>query len=450
MRRSLALCAVLAWAAPSIPAEPGSPPELAARAWAITDAVLARHVEPPARQQLLLAGIQAMNQAGRVPSPPGLARLVSSLETPAQLAEILAEPISRFVRSAEGPTPEDAFLDGLLRAVPGGAELLSARELKVAEQVEGNLYVGIQVALGTDDQKRPTFAQVLEGGPAEAAGAREGDRIEAVDGVSTEKMPLSEVVDRIRGEEGTEVVIRLGKKGINQAVDVPMKRSRLARKTVRGVSPLPGGRWVVRLDGPAPIGYLKLTEVVGSTPQELRSLAAQLEAEGARGLVLDLREVTHAGLHPTILLADALLEGGTIGRIREDGAERVIRAEPDALFRGWPIVVLAGGGPVEVDWLCAALEDNRRATILGRPASRPGGDLVRAAVPLPGGEWSIKMATGRLERGDGRPLVAALAGPRERMEGLLTRADAIRNKEPGVPLARARALLEAALKPPGS
>jgi carboxyl-terminal processing protease len=409
MRRSFVLFAVLAWAAPARPADSGAPPpDLGARAWAITDVVLARHVDPPSRQQMILAGLKALHRAGKVSSPPGLARRVSAMQTPEPLAAILAEAWPGHLKTDQGEGPVEFFLGGLFSVVPGGAQLLSAKEWKVEEQVEANLYVGIQVALTSNQYlEYPAFSTVLEGGPADRAGAKPDEIIEAIDGVSTKGMPLPEVIDRIRGEEGTEVVIRIRRLVPGGFVDLPMKRGRLPRKTVQGPRPVTGDRLDARLDGPAPIGYLKLTEIAGSTPQELRAFASQMESEGLRALVLDLREVHLARFHPAVLLADALLDGGIIGRVGEADSSREIRAEPDALFRGWPMVVLTGPGrSAEVDWLCAALQDNHRATILHAGTMYPVSDgaLVRSVVPLPGGEWYLRLATGRLERGDGRPL----------------------------------------------
>ena len=282
------------------------------------------------------------------------------------------------------------------------------KERKVQESFAANLYVGIQIHLGVDEKsKRPVFLKILEGGPADNAGARAGDLIEEVDGESTAEKPLSWVVDRLRGAEGTDVLVRFRRPETGEVFTKPMTRGTLPRATVQGLTPLPGKRWAVRLDGPAPIGYLKLAEVSGSTPQELRGFAAQLESEGCKALVLDLRETSPAHFHETVLLADALLDGGVIGRVRSSDSEKIYRAEPDALFRDWPMVVLvAGNANPEVAWLCAALLDNHRATIVGEPALRREA-AFHETIGLPGGEWSIQMTTGRLERGDGRPITGS-------------------------------------------
>ena len=172
--------------------------------------------------------------------------------------------------------------------------------------------------------------------------------------------------------------------------------------------------WMV----PCRFGYLKITEIIGSTPQELRALAEQLEAEGARALVLDLRNVAQAQFHPTVIVADALLDRGTIGLVRERESTRTYRAEPDALFRNWPIVVLVDQvWTPEVAWLCAGLQDNGRATIVGT-AHLASPAVVQTTVALPESDWSVEMATGILERGNGQPIGTIRPNPNQIARGM--------------------------------
>src|SRR5262249_30363665 len=148
------------------------------------------------------------------------------------------------------------------------------------------------------------------------------------------------------------------------------------------------------LDGPGPVGYLRVEQINGSTPQELRALARRLEDQGARALILDLRSAM-AGLHPTVLLADSLLDGGTIRPVRTGERVETLRAEPDALFPGWPLAVLVDESTdATAVWLAAALQDNRRAVVVGTGNARVG--IVRTVVPVGVGDWSVDMPTGRL------------------------------------------------------
>jgi carboxyl-terminal processing protease len=145
----------------------------------------------------------------------------------------------------------------------------------------------------------------------------------------------------------------------------------------------------------------------------LRQSARALEDEGTKALVLDLRGVQEAGVHPTIMLADLLLERGTIGRVRTANGVETYEAEPDALFRDWPLAVLVDGETTgAAEWLAAGLQDNHRALIVGSPPGRPRDPRavgresagVFTAVPFGDQSWSIKMMTGVLERADGRSL----------------------------------------------
>jgi hypothetical protein len=195
---------------PQKPSE--SPPATAAlgtRVQEITDAVLQNHIDPPARQQMILAGIKALYHASGLPVPSGLSQKVSTLTTSEQFAALLAE---HWPAKPAKPIPvqalEEALLDGLLESIPGHATLVAAKELKVQEQIQGNRYVGIHIQLGYDDkEKRSVIQGIVPGGPADRAGAKKDDRIKQVDGVDTLGMPIAQVVDRIRGPEGTEVVL---------------------------------------------------------------------------------------------------------------------------------------------------------------------------------------------------------------------------------------------------
>ena len=135
-------------------------------------------------------------------------------------------------------------------------------------------------------------------------------------------------------------------------------------------------------------------------------------------------------VHSAVLVADSLLEQGTIGRVRTTRGQTTYQADSDALFRGWPIAVLVDQNTAgAAEWLAAALQDNHRAVVVGSPSrgahqARPFGGLpmeddgagpfeyeatVKSTVPVGDGRWSIAMVTGHLERGDGRPL-ADVAG----------------------------------------
>jgi carboxyl-terminal processing protease len=418
-------------------ASPKLPPDLPRRIQEITDVVLEHHIDPPARQQMILSGLKAMYREAGVAPPAGLGRRVSAVATPEQLAALLGDA---WPRTTEEPTAStklaDALLRGLLAAVPGDAELMTSKESKAAEQIAGNRYVGLHITLETDDHEhRPTIGRIVQGGPAERAGLQSGERLEAIDGVETKGMAMREVIDRLRGEEGTDVTIKV-RKG-SQSRTLKITRGQLPHSPIGGQLPHPAiggvrkdasGDWQLRLAGPDPIGYLKITEIAPSTPHELRKLARPMESQGIRALVLDLRNSAPGDgsamrVHSAALLADSLLERGPIGRVRTVRGATTYQADPDALFRGWPIAVLIDFTTSDTaEWIAAALQDNHRAVIVGWPTQgtylvpspdgssreflkpRLDGGIVRSMVPVGDGRWAVSLVTSELERGDGRPL----------------------------------------------
>ncbi len=412
LRKSLALAILLASPlpadeAPRSPAPP-MPPDLPRRVLEITEAILANHVEPPARQQMIVDGLRAMRLAAHQPVPPDLARRASAVVTPEQVAGLVAEVWPKeTVGKASVDAIAEAMLDGLLESVPGRAERITAKEARVVEQMAGNRYVGIHVALGwLDGQEFPSFQEVFPGGPADRAGIRKNDLLLEVDGVATKGTSLRAVIDRLRGDEGTSVTVKVRGPKEEKPRTLTMVRGQLPRETITGRRKQPSGEWEFRIEGPGAIGYLKVEEVVASTPHELRKLARKMEDQGLRALVLDLRSTpTQDDLRSAAMLADSLLESGTIGRVRTARGETIYRADADALFRGWPIAVLvAPTTSGTMGWVAAALQDNRRATIVGDSSPIGEADVV-STVPIGDGQWMLSIRTGYLERGDGRPMV---------------------------------------------
>ncbi len=350
------------------------------------------------------AGIVRMYRAAGQPVPRGLGKRISEITTPEQFAALLAEVRPK----ADGKAGTDerldrAFFEGLSDAVPGRITLIEARDAKVEAQMAANRYVGIQIVVGmNDDAKLPQVQQTFEGGPAQRAGVKKGDLIEAIDDTPLGGGSLKQYIDRLRGAEGTEVAVRVRREGSEQPLTFRMNREALPHPTISGIAkdhPL-------KLDGPDPIGYLMIEEILSSTARELRQMEAKMQDEGLKAVVIDLRRhdpSTRGDLHSAVLLADELLDAGPIGRVRLHDRESSYLAEPGAVFAGWPMVVLVGGFTSgESEWLAAALQDNRRATIIGSPTHGIGVSL--STLPVGDGSWSMTLVTGLLERADGRPI----------------------------------------------
>jgi carboxyl-terminal processing protease len=396
-----------------------SPGDLGKHVQDITETVLRLHLDPPTRQEMMLNGIKSVYKAAGLSIPAGLSRRVSGLTTPDEFTKLLVEiwPST----PAKSLTPVDlgeALVHGLLASVPGGAEITSAKEHEVQEQFQGNRYVGIHIQVRYDDkEKRTIIAGIVPGGPADRAGMKQDDRIEQVDGVATKDMTLREVVDRLRGANGTNVIVTVRQPG-KEARTLKATRGPLFIATITGVQRKSSGEWDYHLGNTNSIDYLHIRDISASTPHELRKVAEELGAEHFRALIIDVRGLSSTSLHPTVLLADSLLDHGRIGRVRDSESVMTYEATPGApiLFQGWPIALLIDAETgLTAEWLAAALQDNHRAVLIGtttqsgwvppRPTPAfPGTADLRSTVPVGDGAWFLSLITSRLEHGDGRPI----------------------------------------------
>jgi C-terminal processing protease CtpA/Prc len=405
------------------------------RVFAIVDLVLEHHIDPPTRQEMILGGINGALVATK-PSPyPDLSRRVSEVKTTRDFCVLLNDvwPAAK----GSGDQFEKTFLRGMLNTVAGNPVLVSGKEARAQTQLQANRYVGLGITVAEDHKSRlPQVNQVNPGGPADAGGVREGDLIEEIDHVAVAPgTPASEVVERARGAEGTEVTLRLrsGDSSDSRTITVTRRRimlSSVEEESANGVQEFPRES-LVRSNAKPCINHLRISKISASTAHELRSLEAKLRRVGTQAVILDLRAALAAGNgiesdHAAVLLADCLLDGAPLGKLRTRHGVRGFTAGRDCVFRGWPLAILIDENTRgAAEWVVAALQDadpptrrfGRRAIIVGVPSA--GENLVRSAVPLPDRDEFLILTTGAWQRphpnrqsGAPAPFIAAASSVR--------------------------------------
>jgi carboxyl-terminal processing protease len=404
----LSLCCLLlggvcapAWAEDKKPAPPASiakaipasvntawsPEAIAHRIWLLTDLVLERHVNPPARQEMLRASLADNDKPAQT---FGLGKRMSLVTTEEQWIAIAKE-----LHAANQPE----MVERLSKSVPGGLGFIPSKQLKVMDQSAANRYVGTGIQIAVDPETKLTQVRLaFRNGPAYRAGMKTNDLIVAVDGAPMSGKSIGQVVDAIRGEEGSAVTLDVRQPKAKGTRSLKMVRSVVPFETVIGYRRAAEDSWNYRVDPSAPIAYLQCKSVTSSVVHELRQKEAQLKAEGFRGLVLDLRFNPGGRMHELALLGDAFLEGGVMWRTRDvKNQVKEYRADGECLFRDWPVVVLVHGQLDNgIRAVVAAWQDSQRVIVVGERNLGP--TYYNELVNLPDGGGAVQLRAGLMER----------------------------------------------------
>lgn len=207
--------------------------------------------------------------------------------------------------------------------------------------------------------------------PAYFSGLDADDVILAVDGESTKDMPITCAVDRITGPAGTDVTLTVRHKDApeGETEDITITRARIMVPTVRGWKRTEDGKWLHMIDPVNKLGYIRITNFTESTEPATEKALKQLESEGMKGLILDLRGNSGGYLNTAADIVDKFVEKGLIVKSQPKWAlPSYEMAHKLGTHPNYPIVVLVNGSSASASEIVAgALKDERfkRATIVG-------------------------------------------------------------------------------------
>jgi carboxyl-terminal processing protease len=233
------------------------------------------------------------------------------------------------------------------------------------ETLRGN-FGGIGATVRREEDGRLTLAPI-PGNPAEEAGIQDGDTLLAVDGLDVtdpEAFAVEDVVQLIRGEKGTAVVLTVLHLGGDAPVEIAIIRADIL---------IPSVTARILLEDPA-IGYIQLTRFSGESGREVDEAIVKLQAQGATHLILDLRHNGGGLLDAAIAVSDHFVIGGALLYQQSKGQpERVFEANGTAVAGDMPLVILIDGGTASAAEIVAgALRDRERATLIGSPTFGKG------------------------------------------------------------------------------
>jgi carboxyl-terminal processing protease len=305
------------------------------------------------------------------------------------------------IRSDYVEQPDDAKLieaaiNGMLSSLDPHSSYMSPKNFRDMQVQTRGEFGGLGIEVTMEDQVLKVVSPI-DDTPAHRAGVRSGDIILQLDGENVQGMTLNQAVDKMRGPVNSAITLTVKRDGAADPLDIKIVRDIIRIKSVRS-----------RIEGD--IGYVRITQFNEQTFEGLRDsvekISREIGPDKLKGYVLDLRNNPGGLLDQAISVSDAFLEKGEVVSTRGRNAEETQRynARPGDLTRGKPVIVLVNGGSASASEIVAgALQDHRRATILGSRSFGKGS--VQTIIPL-GANGAIRLTTARYYTPAGRSIQA--------------------------------------------
>lgn len=267
----------------------------------------------------------------------------------------------------------EAAIQGMLQSLDPHSGFFTVDAFEdVTEEMQGT-FGGIGIQISMEDGAVLVIAPI-EGTPGAKAGLKPQDLITNIDGDPVQGKTLQQAVDQMRGPIGTDVTLTVLRRRTGEVFDVTVTRGVIPEQSVRAF----------RINDS--IGYINLFQFTDTTADNLKREIEKLQEISStplKGYILDLRGNPGGVLHGAISVSDAFLERGEIvsTRGRFDQDNRSVFAKPGQLIADVPMVVLINAGSASASEIVAgALQDHRRATLIGTRSFGKGS--VQSLVPL--------------------------------------------------------------------
>jgi carboxyl-terminal processing protease len=303
-----------------------------------------------------------------------------------QQLNLFGDVLERIRRDYVEPVEEKQLIEnainGMLSALDPHSSYMNPKSYKDMQvQTKGEFGgLGIEVTMDNGVIK---VVSPIDDTPAARAGIQPGDLIFALDGEPVQGLTLQEAVERMRGKVGTPIKVSI-RRGTKDPFDVSLTRETIKVKPVK-----------FRLEG-GDIGYIRVTSFTEQTTPGVLDAVEKLKKEAGnklKGYIIDLRNNPGGLLDQAIAMSDAFLDKGEIVSVKARKNDEVQRwnAKPGDVAGGLPIVVLMNGGSASASEIVAgALQDHRRAIVLGTRSFGKGS--VQTIMQVTGG-GAIRLTT---------------------------------------------------------
>ena len=302
------------------------------------------------------------------------------------LSEVFGKIKENYVEKIEDKTLLTNAIRGMLSGLDPHSTFLDLEEFKELTVGTKGEFGGLGIVVGMENG----FVKVIspiDDTPAQRAGIKAGDLIIRLDEKPVKGMALDDAVKLMRGKPGEPIVLLVSREGVDKPFKVTVVRAKIRVKSVKHRVLEPG------------YGYVRITQFQQRTGEDLLKAISEIKKkskkEGFKGLVLDLRNNPGGLLDAAVAVSDAFLTEGIIVSVRgrHQDSQHSFQATPIDRISGTPLVVLVNGGSASASEIVAgALQDHKRAVIMGNQTFGKGS--VQSIVKL-GNNTALKMTTAR-------------------------------------------------------
>ncbi len=313
----------------------------------------------------------------------------ASSTLPWEDARLLAEVLERVKRDYVDDVDDGVLIEGAIRGMISSLDpyssFLDPGQFEDIQVTTRGSYSGVGIEVTTRDGELKIIAP-MDDTPASEAGLLPGDVIVMIDGEKITAENLAEMTGRLRGEEGSKVMLGISRQDSDEIFDYEITRARIRVSSVRSR--------MLEQD----YAYVRIAVFSESTGKDLTRAVRRLRRANRgplKGVVLDLRNNPGGVLEAAVEVADAFLEEGLIvsGDGRVDDARFAMRAGPGDVTDGARIAVLVNAGSASASEIVAgALRDHQRAIIVGNTTFGKGS--VQTVMPLSDGR-ALKLTTSK-------------------------------------------------------
>jgi carboxyl-terminal processing protease len=310
---------------------------------------------------------------------------------------------AHYVEKPDDSKLVESAINGMLNGLDPHSSYMDSKSFRDMQVQTRGEFGGLGIEVTMEDGFVKVVAPI-DDTPAAKAGVRAGDIITHLDDDPVQGLTLNQAVEKMRGPENSKIRLKVMRKGNDGPIEIAIVRAKILVRSVRS-----------KVQG-EDVGFIRITQFTEQTTDGLRKaitdISSQIPNDKLKGYIIDLRNNPGGLLDQAISVSDAFLERGEIvsTRGRDPDETQRFNARPGDLTKGKPVIVLINGGSASASEIVAgALQDHRRATLLGTRSFGKGS--VQTIIPLGSGNGALRLTTARYFTPSGRSIQAKGISP---------------------------------------